>query len=174
MIKYHNINKKVNNVQVWGLINAYSLCLKLFSNWFSIPIMLNRLRTYSNKISRKQMFEIDNHTILCTTYKKWRANSVNNVLPSDSLISQKWRVLGWYRFRDTSKNTNSEVWCTLRYWLNRNSNWYNMLKTRSDKIVYWLCRFSFLLGFITSKNPKRLWFYLQIKVQNATSLSFLT
>ena len=54
--------------------------------------------------------------------KKWYANSVNNFLPSDSLIFQKWRVLGWYRFRDTSNNTNSEVWCILQYWQNRNSN----------------------------------------------------
>ena len=42
----------------------------------------------------------------------------------------------------------------------------------SEKIVCWLCRFSILLGFIVSKNQKGLWFYLLIKVQNATSLVF--
>ena len=31
-----------------------------------------------------------------------------------------------------------------------------VLKTGSDKIIYWLCRFSFLLGFSMSKNPRGL------------------
>ena len=36
-----------------------------------------------------------------------------------------------------------------------------VLKTSSDKIIYWLGRYSFLLGFIMSKNPKGLRFYIQ-------------
>ena len=48
------------------------------------------------------------------------------------------------------------------------------LKAGSEKIVYWLCRFSILLGFVMSKKLRGLWFYLLIKVQNATSLVFLT
>ena len=37
------------------------------------------------------------------------------------------------------------------------------LKTGLDKIIYWLGRFSFLLGFIMPKEPKGLWFHLLIK-----------
>ena len=33
-----------------------------------------------------------------------------------------------------------------------------VLKIGSDKIIYWLCRFSFYLGFIVSKKPK--WFVI--------------
>ena len=38
-----------------------------------------------------------------------------------------------------------------------------LLKTGSSKIIYWLFRFSCLMGFIMSKNPKGLWFHLLIK-----------
>ena len=37
------------------------------------------------------------------------------------------------------------------------------LKTGSDKIIYWLGRYSFLLGVIMSKKPKGLWFYVLIE-----------
>jgi len=33
----------------------------------------------------------------------------------------------------------------------------------SDKIIYWLGRYSSLLGFIMSKNPKGLWLYILIE-----------
>ena len=39
-----------------------------------------------------------------------------------------------------------------------------VLKTGSDKIIYWLGRYSFFLGFIMSKNPKGLWFSILIKI----------
>ena len=46
-----------------------------------------------------------------------------------------------------SKNAFSVFWNILEK---------ELLKTRSDNMVYWPCRFSYLLGcFITSKNPKR-------------------
>ena len=38
-----------------------------------------------------------------------------------------------------------------------------VLKTSSDKIIYWIGRYSFLLVFSMSKNPKGLWFYILIK-----------
>ena len=38
-----------------------------------------------------------------------------------------------------------------------------LLKTGSEKIIYWLSRYSFHLGFIMSKNPKGLWYYILIK-----------
>ena len=48
------------------------------------------------------------------------------------------------------------------------------LKYGSEEKGSSLCRCSILLGFIMSKNLRGLWFYLLIKVQNATSLVFLT
>ena len=47
-----------------------------------------------------------------------------------------------------------------------------VLKYGSDEKGSSLCRLSILLGFIMSKNLRGLWFYLLIKVQNATSLFF--
>ena len=49
-----------------------------------------------------------------------------------------------------------------------------LLKYGSEEKGSSLCRCSILLGFIMSKNLRGLWFYLLIKVQNATSLVFLT
>ena len=47
------------------------------------------------------------------------------------------------------------------------------LEEGSENIVYWLCKFSILLGFIVSKNQKGLWLiYLMINFQNATCLVF--
>ena len=48
------------------------------------------------------------------------------------------------------------------------------LKYGSEKKGSSLCRCSILLGFIMSKNLRGLWFYLLIKVENTTSLVFLT
>ena len=50
----------------------------------------------------------------------------------------------------------------------------NLLKYGSEEKGSSLRRCSVLLGFIMSKNLRGLWFYLLIKVQNATSLVFLT
>jgi hypothetical protein len=50
----------------------------------------------------------------------------------------------------------------------------NTLKYGSEEKGSSLCRCSILLGFIVSKNLRGLWFCLLIKVQNATSLVFLT
>ena len=55
-----------------------------------------------------------------------------------------------------------------------NDHWQVLLKYGSEKKGSSFCRFSILLGFIMSKNLRGLWFYLVIKVQNATSLVFLT
>ena len=49
-----------------------------------------------------------------------------------------------------------------------------LLKYGSEEKGSSLCRCSILLGFIMSKNLRGLWFYLLIKVQNATSLVLLT
>ena len=48
------------------------------------------------------------------------------------------------------------------------------LKYGSEEKGSSLYKCSILLGFILSKNLRGLWFYLLIKVQNATSLVFLT
>ena len=48
------------------------------------------------------------------------------------------------------------------------------LKYGSEEKGSWLCICFILLGFIMSKKLRGLWFYLLIKVQNATSLVFLT
>ena len=48
------------------------------------------------------------------------------------------------------------------------------LKYGSEEMGSWFYKCSILLGFIMSKNLRGLWFYLLIKVQNATSLVFLT
>ena len=48
------------------------------------------------------------------------------------------------------------------------------LKYGSEEKGSSLYKCSILLGFILSKNPRGLWLYLLIKVQNATSLVFLT
>ena len=50
----------------------------------------------------------------------------------------------------------------------------NLLKYRSEEKGSSFCKCSILLGFIMSKKLRGLWFYLLIKVQNATSLVFLT
>ena len=42
----------------------------------------------------------------------------------------------------------------------------------SDKIIYWLSGYSFPLGFIMSKNPKGLWFYILIKSSVRNLLHF--
>ena len=49
-----------------------------------------------------------------------------------------------------------------------------LLKYGSEEKGSSLCRCFILLGFIMSKNLRGLWFYLLIKVQNATSLVLLT
>ena len=49
-----------------------------------------------------------------------------------------------------------------------------VLKYGSGEKGSWFCRCSILLGFVMSKNLRGLWFYFLIKVQNATSLVFLT
>ena len=49
-----------------------------------------------------------------------------------------------------------------------------LLKYGSGEKGSSLCKCSILLGFIMSNNLRGLWFYLLIKVQNATSLVFLT
>ena len=49
-----------------------------------------------------------------------------------------------------------------------------VLKYGSEEKGSSLYKCSILLGFILSKNLRGLWFYLLIKVQNATSLVFLT
>ena len=48
------------------------------------------------------------------------------------------------------------------------------LMTGSDKIMYWLDRYSFLLGFIMSKNSKCFWIYILIKssVRNFSQFYF--
>ena len=51
---------------------------------------------------------------------------------------------------------------------------FEVLKYGSEEKGSSLCKCSTLLGYIMSKNLKVLWFYLLIKVQNATSLVFLT
>ena len=50
----------------------------------------------------------------------------------------------------------------------------NTLKYGSEEKGSSFCKCSILLGFIVSKKLRGLWFYLLIKVQNATSLVFLT
>ena len=50
----------------------------------------------------------------------------------------------------------------------------DIVKYGSEEKGSSLCRCSILLGFIVSKNLRGLWFCLLIKVQNATSLVFLT
>jgi hypothetical protein len=75
-------------------------------------------------------------------------------------------VLHWYE----NQNKNNLVIMLRKSW----EIVRNQLKAGSEKIVYWLCRFSILLGFIMLKKLRGLWFYLLIKVQNATSLVFLT
>ena len=42
---------------------------------------------------------------------------------------------------------------------------FRVLKMVSDKIIYWLGRYSFIMGFIMSKKLKGLWFYILSKVQ---------
>ena len=48
-----------------------------------------------------------------------------------------------------------------------------LLKYGSEEKGSSFCKCSILLGFIMSKKLRGLWFYLLIKVQNATSLVFL-
>ena len=48
-----------------------------------------------------------------------------------------------------------------------------LISEGSDKIIYWIGRYSFLLGFITSKNPKDLWFYILIKKFSTQPLMFV-
>ena len=52
--------------------------------------------------------------------------------------------------------------------------WSDQLKYGSQEMGSWFYRCSPLLGFIMSKKLRGLWFCLLIKVQNATSLVFLT
>ena len=49
-----------------------------------------------------------------------------------------------------------------------------LLKMGSSKIIYWLFRFSFLMGCIMSKNPKGSWFHLLIKSSVHNLSRFLT
>ena len=49
-----------------------------------------------------------------------------------------------------------------------------ILKYGSEEKGSSFCKCSIFLGFIVSKNLRGLWFYVLIKVQNATSLVFLT
>ena len=49
-----------------------------------------------------------------------------------------------------------------------------LVKYGSEEKGSSLCKCSIFLGFIMSKNLRGLWFYVLIKVQNATSLVFLT
>ena len=70
------------------------------------------------------------------------------------------------------------------HWKKKNSIHFGLLFTALNPIFVIkygseekgssLSRCSILLGFIMSKNPRGLWFYLLIKVQNANSLVFLT
>ena len=53
-----------------------------------------------------------------------------------------------------------------------NFNISGLLKARYEKIVYWLCRFSILLGFIMSKNLKGLWFIFWYKFRTQSLLFF--
>ena len=48
------------------------------------------------------------------------------------------------------------------------------LKYGSEEKGSSFCKCSIFLGFIMPKNLRGLWFYVLIKVQNATSLVFLT
>ena len=56
------------------------------------------------------------------------------------------------------------------------SIWFHSepLKYGSEEKSSSFCKCSILLGFIMSKKLRGLWFYLLIKVQNATSIVFLT
>ena len=49
-----------------------------------------------------------------------------------------------------------------------------VLKTRSEKIVYWFCRFSILLGFFMSKKQERLRSELLSEDKITNLLGFLT
>ena len=62
------------------------------------------------------------------------------------------------------------IWCQLLWWFGSEVKncyslflWLKVLKTGSDKIIDWLGRYYFLLGFNMAKNPKDLWFYILIE-----------
>ena len=96
---------------------------------------------------------------LCTSFKKFFV--VFDKQKNTHLIqSQFYLSQGWVEFdlRLFTTHFSDEV----------------LLKYGSEEKGSSLCRCSILLGFIMSKKLRGLWFYLLIKVQNATSLVFLT
>ena len=52
------------------------------------------------------------------------------------------------------------------------AGYLHLLKTSSDKIIYWSGRYSFHLGFIMSKTTKGLWFSILIKCSVGNNLFF--
>ena len=48
---------------------------------------------------------------------------------------------------------------------------YN-LKTGSNKMIYWHGRYSFIVGFIISKNPKGLWFCPNVSTTPITAMGY--
>ena len=62
----------------------------------------------------------------------------------------------------------------LRLLLTTPSAWSISLKTRSEKILYWFCRFSILLGLIMSKKQERLRSELLSEDKITNLLVFLT
>ena len=116
----------------------------------------------------------------------------NSSVEKSSVMQMNWTILSvhcswcqaaeprlaWNQLKSTEKlSSKKSLNLLLWLWTDFKSWWKlleNVLKYRSEEKGSSLCRCSSLLGFIMSKNLRGLWFYLLIKVQNATSLVFLT
>jgi hypothetical protein len=126
--------------------------------------------------------------MICRSPRKWRFICLRCNAMSDTLRTQSYVMLSQQtktQFLGPSSILRiaiavvdmyqSKFDCRITFCCTLQNFWdvscqSTQLKAGSEKIVFWLCRFSILLGFIMSKNLSGLWFYLLIKVQNATSL----
>ena len=139
-------------------------------NWYAHPFM--KITQWFAILSQELVFLIDP-----TFLNFWISIVPLNI--EISLLIEMWE-LGSNR-RKKKKNAKKQqeilhIFITfyVRFCYLCLNNKVSLLKYGSEERGSSLYKCSPLLGFIMSKKLRGLWFYLLIKVQNATSLVFLT